>query len=85
MNSIVSTNDNYSSFQLQAFNYSFSQKELALQPDLSNSTLLTIDLAQNAPTGQYTFEISIGQVKTNNSIPYFATIELELIVTPKTT
>jgi len=85
LHSIFSTNDNYSSIQQQAFNYSFSQKELALQPDLSNSTLLTIDLAQNAPTGQYTIEIRIGQVKTSNSIPYFATIELEMIVTPKTT
>jgi hypothetical protein len=84
-------NGNYSLIQQQAFNYSFSLNQLTLQPDVSNSTLLVINLAQNAPTGQYSLDINLGNVKAINAdensqlLSYSGTIGLEMIVTPKTT
>jgi hypothetical protein len=47
--------------QQQAFNYSFSPNQVTLQPNMSNSTILTIKLAPNAPLGQYTLDVNIGK------------------------
>jgi hypothetical protein len=76
----INNNDSYSVIQQQAFNYSFSQSQLTLQPNMSNSTLLTINLTQNAPIGQYIININLGKVEATNT-----SIQLEMIVTPKTT
>lgn len=78
-------NGEYYSIQQQAFNYSFSQKQLTIQPFMSNSTILTINLAQNAPIGQYSILIYFGDVKATNIISYGQTNGLELVVTPRTT
>jgi len=40
------------------FNATFSQKNLTLGPQAKESTLLTIYMAQNAPTGKYLFYIN---------------------------
>jgi hypothetical protein len=85
----INTNDNYSLIQQQAFNYSLSLNQLTLQPNMSNSTILKINLAQNAPLGQYSIEINIGNIKVISSngteeSSYSGTIGLEMIVTPKT-
>jgi uncharacterized membrane protein len=87
----IDDNGNYSLIQQQAFSYSFSLSQLTLQPAMSNSTLLVINLAQNAPVGQYSIEINLGNVKAINAnensqlLSYSETIGLEMIVTPKTT
>jgi hypothetical protein len=87
----VDDNGNYSLIQQQAFNYSFSLNQLTLQPERSNSTLLVINLAQNAPIGQYSLDINLGNVKAINAdensqlLSYSGPVGLEMIVTPKTT
>jgi len=50
------------SAQETVFNYSFSLSQLTLQPFISNSTVLTINLANNAPLGSYSFEIYLGEI-----------------------
>jgi hypothetical protein len=89
----INDNGNYSLIQQQAFNYSFSLNQITLQPGMSNSTLLTINLAEDAPLGQYSIDIHLGYVKVyvndanGNSqlLSYSGTIGLAMIVTPKTT
>jgi hypothetical protein len=54
---------------------------------MSNSTVLTINLAKDAPTGQYQLEINIGKpevtIDTQNPIiPYAVVEDLQIIVTP---
>ncbi len=71
----IDGNGNYSLLQQQAFDYQFSPSVVVVQPEMSNSTILTLDVAQDAPTGQYSFEINIEN----------GTIGLEIIVTPKGT
>lgn len=85
----IDSNGNYSAIQQQAFNYSFSQNQVTLQPDMSNSILLTINLAQNAPIGQYSIDISLGKATQLNAnensqfLTYYSGIGLEMIVTPR--
>ncbi len=91
LHSWINNNINYSLIQQQAFNYFFSLNQLTLQPNMSNSTLLTINLAQNAPIGQYSIDINLGNVQAVNAnensqlLSYSGTLGLEIIVTPKTT
>ena len=82
LNSWINDNGNHSLIQQQAFAYSFSQNQLVLQPHLSNSTILTINLTENAPLGQYSLDILLGNV-VGASQPYSENIGLEMIVTPK--
>ena len=55
---------------------------------MSNSTILTINLAKNAPTGQYSLEIFLGKAeviidnKYIQQVTYSETDNLEIIVTP---
>lgn len=84
LNNVESSDKDYSAIQQSAFTYSFSQNQLTLGPSKLNSTLLTIDFAQNAPTGQYTIDMPLGQLKDVNGTSYSMTEELpELIVTAK--
>ena len=50
------------SVQQTVFNYSFSLSQLILQPFMSNSTIITINLADNAAFGSYSLEIHYGNV-----------------------
>lgn len=56
------------------FNYSFSQTQLMLQPLASNSSILTIMIAKDAPIGMYAFNINLGNVKANSEpqLPYLS-------------
>jgi len=45
------------------FNYSVSQSQLTLQPNMSNSTIITINWADNAPTGRYIISVNVGQAE----------------------
>jgi hypothetical protein len=89
LNRWLNNNGNYSNIQQQAFSYSFNPNSVTIQPYESNSTILTIDFAKNAPTGQYSLEINLGkpEVTIDNSnlvIPYSELDGLEIIVTPVT-
>ena len=89
LHSWINGNDNYSSIQQQVFNYSFSLNQVTVQPYTSNSTILTINLVQNAPIGQYSLEINLGKPEVtidnwNSIIPYSEVEGLEIIVTPVT-
>ena len=54
---------NTSLVQDRVFNYSFSLEEPSLQPDTSNSTVLTINVSNNAPLGRYALEVNLGSVR----------------------
>ena len=57
---------NYSLVHQQAFNYSFSLNQVILQPDMSNSTLLTINIAEDTPLGRYSIGINLGNAEAVN-------------------
>ena len=70
--------------QEKVFNYSFSLSHLTLKPSMSNSTILTISLAQDAPIGRYELALNIGKITDRISgLSYTGTIPIEMIVTPK--
>lgn len=72
--------------QQQAFNYSFSPNQVALQPNMSNSTILTIKLAPEAPLGQYSLSVNIGNpINASGEESFTSGLTLGMIVTPKTT
>ena len=93
-----SRNWNKSIDQSSVFNYSIGHKTLTLQPNMSNSTIITINWADNAPAGRYTAEIFLGnlkflstQGKHDQNAPisftpgsYASSIWLGIVVTPKT-
>jgi hypothetical protein len=54
-------NWNHSLVQTSVFNYSFSQKQLTLQPNATSSTIITINWADNAPTGRYALDLNLGR------------------------
>lgn len=82
LHSVTSGEGNYSILQQSAFTCSFSPNQLTIQPYASNSTLLSINLTQNAPTGQYTIDMNLGQVGGVTGTSYAQTIGFpELIVT----
>jgi hypothetical protein len=76
--------------QSSVFNYSFSLNTLTLQPNTSNSTIISINWADNAPTGRYTAEINLGNFKFLSTQgkydqSYGSSIWLRIVVTPKVT
>jgi uncharacterized membrane protein len=78
--------DNYSFVPQQAFNYSFSVNQVTLQPYMSNSILLTINIPEDAPLGRYAIRINLGNVEVvnadENSLSYSATWGFGITVTP---
>ena len=52
-------NLNYTSIQESAFSYSSSPNPVSIQPFMSNSTILTLNIEKNAPTGQYSMYINL--------------------------
>jgi hypothetical protein len=49
---------NYSALQERTFNYSLSLNEVTLQPNSSNSTIITFNIAKDAPTGEYRIAVN---------------------------
>jgi hypothetical protein len=80
----IASDKSYPVIQALAFNYSFSLNPVVLQPYMSNSTILTINLADDAPLGQYTLAIHTARI-IENGISYSGSFGLEMIVTPKGT
>lgn len=80
-NWINTDNDTYPALQAKAFNYSFSLYQLTLQPQMSNSTILTINVADDAPLGEYFFFIDFGTI-IGSEYPYSSTNNIGLVVTP---
>ncbi len=83
----INNNDNYTNIQQLAFNYSFSLNRVMVQPYMANSTTLTINLAKNAPVGQYSLEINLGKVEVSidneySQLLYSEVDGLEIVVTP---
>ena len=81
---------NTSIVQQSVFNYSFSVSQITLQPNMSNSTIITIKWAGNAPTGRYTLYINLGDLKFLSAHgkydqSYGTSIWLGVILTPKGT
>ncbi len=69
------------------FNYSFSLSQLILQPETSNSTTITIHLANNATLGSYSLEINFGKIiflsaHEKYDVSYFSSTSLVMAVTP---
>ncbi len=56
-------NWNTSLVQESVFNYSFSLSQLTLQPNMSNTTVVTIKWADSAPIGRYVLELNLGNLK----------------------
>lgn len=65
--------------QNELFNYTFSNNELILQPYETNSVVLTLKVAEDAPLVQYLFYVELG----NWEVTHFGGIGLTLRVTPK--
>jgi hypothetical protein len=65
--------------QNKLFNYTFSNNELVLQPNESKSTVLTLEIAEDAPLVQYLFYIELG----NSQITQLEAVSLTIGVTPK--
>jgi hypothetical protein len=59
-NPIDLSDNNFSSIPKSAFNYSFSINPITLQPIMSNSTIITVNLAEDAPIGQYFIAVRQG-------------------------
>lgn len=83
-----STGWNTSIIQERVLNYSFGLSQLTLQPNMSNSTTITIKVAENAPSGRYTLDINLGKIKFLTApgkydLSYSQGIWLGMIVTPK--
>jgi hypothetical protein len=67
------------SAQDKVFNYAFSDNQLTLQPFESNSTIITLEIADIAPSGFYAFGISLG----NWEVTHRKTCQLDVMVEPK--
>jgi hypothetical protein len=65
--------------QNKLFNYTFSNNELVLQQNESKSTVLTLEIAEDAPLVQYLFYIELG----NSQITQLEAVSLTIGVTPK--
>jgi hypothetical protein len=74
------TNNSLNFPQDRYFNYTFSQTQLMLQPLASNSTILTITIANDAPVGEYTFNINLGNVTANSELQLIS-LQLAMAVT----
>jgi hypothetical protein len=66
--------------QESVFTYSFSRSELTLQPNISNSTIITLSLTNNAPIGRYALEINLGNGNDESSCS--SSISLGMFVSP---
>jgi len=78
------------SAQPNVINYSFSQSQIDLQPYTSNSTSLTIKWASGAPTGTFTLNIFLSNLKfisnpAKYDMSYSSSIWLGVNVNPKET
>ena len=61
------TGNESSVIQASAFNYSSSPNPVSLQPSTSNSTIITLNIAKDAPTGQYSMYINLeAELKQSN-------------------
>jgi hypothetical protein len=67
------------SAQDKIFNYAFSQNQLILEPFGSNSTIITLEMADIAPSGFYAFGINLG----NWEVTHRKTCQLDVMVEPK--
>ena len=72
--------------QERVFNYSLSLDKVTLQPFMSNSTIITINLADDAPLGKYSIRVELGNIEFLSTpeeydISYSTGVELYLIVT----
>ena len=65
--------------QNKVLNYTFSINQLVLQPHGSKSTVLTVNIAEDAPLGQYALTVELG----NAQVTYVGGIGLTVRVTPK--
>jgi hypothetical protein len=82
-------NWNHSLVQMSIFNYSFSQKQLTLQPNATSSIIITINWADNVPTGRYALDLNLGRFQfltppREGDLSYGSSIWLGFIVSPKT-
>lgn len=71
--------------QDNVFTYSFSFNPVIVQPSTSNSTMLTIKFADNAPIGQYYLELKLGRailINTQSEANYYSTLGIEIIILP---
>jgi hypothetical protein len=81
-------NWNPSLVQTSVFNYSYSQKKLILQPNATSSIIITINWADNAPTGRYALDLNLGRFQFltppgEGYQSYGRAIWLGFIVSPK--
>jgi len=72
------------------FNYAISQSQLTLQAGMSNSTIITIQWAGNAPTGRYIISVNLGQAEFPSEPSKYDgasgfPVSLEVIVNPQGT
>ena len=84
LDSFIPTNDptrfRYNeSAQDKLFNYDFSYNELILQPFESNSTIITLEIADIAPLGFYAFSVRLG----NWEVTHRKSWQLSVVVEPK--
>ena len=73
--------------QASAFNYTSSPNLVNLQPSKSNSTIITLNIKEDAPVGQYSMYINLEASITATPAPnsYFSTDEsywFSMIITP---
>lgn len=83
--SVWADSGNSSFIQDNVLTYIFSFNPVIVQPSLSNSTVLTIKFADNAPIGQYYLNLKLGRamlINTQSEANYYSTIGVEIIVLP---
>ena len=68
------TNNTLNFPQDKFFSYSFSLSKLTLKPLMSASTILTIKVSDDAPTGQYAFRINFAGNSQSNYFPLFMVV-----------
>jgi hypothetical protein len=84
LDSLISSNDptrfRYNeNAQDKLFNYAFSCNQLILQPHQSNSTIITLEIADIAPSGFYAFSIRLG----NSEVTQRKSCQLDVVIEPK--
>lgn len=67
------------SAQDKIFNYTFSYNELILHPHESNSTTITLEIADIAPLGFYAFSVRLGHFEVTRQKSW----QLSVVVEPK--
>jgi hypothetical protein len=79
---------NTSLVQERVFNYSMSFAKLTLQPQMSNSTIITFSLADDASLGRYLIDLSLGNIEFLSppgqyEVSYSSDTEFGVIVTSR--